>query len=363
MSVDVARSGSTGERWPVADQASRLRALVEAVSRGTTAAPVAPALCEPPLIEVRGRAPVEAPAASRPTIPVVAIASGKGGVGKTSLAVNLSIALTSAGCRATLLDADLGLANADVLCGIVPTGRLELVVEDADEPGQSAHDPLFDEAPPARAMAEIAVRAPGGFLLVPGSVGVAQMTRLTARQRRSLMAGLASLESLSDIILVDTSAGLGAEVLGFVHAADATLVVATPEPTSIADAYALMKVAVHQSREDRRPTPRLLLVVNQARDRREARRVHARLATVAERFLGVGLPMLGFVRVDEHAREAVRARRPFVVGARRSAAARDVRAIAGALAARTRAARGGTPARRLGLLGRRAASAAAAARA
>jgi len=169
-------AGTPDARWVPTDQASRLRALVEAVSRGTTSEPIAhPAADprpEPALIEVAPRrpAPMEPPRLERPSIPVIAVASGKGGVGKTTLAVNLAIALTQAGCRATLLDADLGLANADVLCGIVPTNRLELVVEDADEPGQSLHDPLFADAPPARAMADIAVKAPGGFLLVPGSV-------------------------------------------------------------------------------------------------------------------------------------------------------------------------------------------------
>jgi len=365
-------SGATSAAaWNTGDQASRLRALVEAVSRGSTAQPIVAtprveprasarpeARCvpsgDPPLVEVapRGLVPREPVASStpdRPSIPVIAIASGKGGVGKTSLAVNLSIALTQAGCRATLLDADLGLANADVLCGIVPTSRLDMVVEDADEPTQSAHDPLFDDSPPTRAMADIAVRGPGGFLLVPGSVGVAQMTRLNLRQRRSLMAGLATLESRSDIILVDTSAGLGADVLSFVHAADATIIVATPEPTSIADAYALMKVSLIQARDAGRPAPRLLLVVNQARHRQEARKVHNRLSTVAERFLGTSLPMLGFVRLDEHVRQAVRLRQPFTLASRGSHAARDVRTLAGVLIARSRAQRGGAVARR-GLL-------------
>lgn len=355
--------------WNHNDQASRLRALVEAVSRGSTAQPIvatprldprpsartdsrSTAPAEPPLVEVAPRSSVPrepAVTSDRPSIPVIAIASGKGGVGKTSLAVNLSIALTQAGCRATLLDADLGLANADVLCGIVPTSRLDMVVEDADEPTQSAHDPLFENAPPARAMADIAVRGPGGFLLVPGSVGVAQMTRLNVRQRRSLMAGLATLESRSDIILVDTSAGLGADVLSFVHAADATIIVATPEPTSIADAYALMKVSITQARDAGRQAPRLLLVVNQAKNRQEARKVHTRLSTVAERFLGTSLPMLGFVRLDEHARQAVRSRQPFTIASRGCAAARDVRALASLLVARSRAERRGEVSRR-GLL-------------
>lgn len=364
-------SHSGAAAWNTGDQASRLRALVEAVSRGSTAQPITAAPrpeprssarpesrasvpAEPPLIEVSARGAVREPAAvsspDRPSIPVIAIASGKGGVGKTSLAVNLSISLTQMGCRATLLDADLGLANADVLCGIVPTSRLDMVVEDADEPTQSAFDPLFDQSPPARAMAEIAVRGPGGFLLVPGSVGVAQMTRLNVRQRRSLMAGLATLESRSDIILVDTSAGLGADVLSFVHAADATIIVATPEPTSIADAYALMKVSIGQAREAGRPGPRLLLVVNQARNRQEARKVHNRLSTVSERFLGASLPMLGFVRIDDHVRQAVRFRQPFAIASRGSHAARDVRSLAGVLVTRSRAQRGGAVARR-GLLG------------
>ena len=367
------------QHWGASDQASRLRALVEAVARGTTAEPVfdepeagqetarSVAFRAPPGVgrgagnaarrdaDTGSRSPqpreivatVEAGPvrAVRPTVPVIAIASGKGGVGKTSIAVNLAIALNQYGCRASLLDADLGLANADVLCGIVPTSRLDLVVEDQDAPAKSINDPLFDDPPPTRAMSDIAVRAPGGFLLVPGSVGVAQMTRLSDEQRASLIAGLATLESRSDLILIDTSAGLTPDVLSFVSAADATIIVATPEPTSIADAYALMKVAVTQARDAGREPPRLLLVVNQARNRAEARRVHARLSMVCDRFLATTLPLLGMVRADEEARAAVRARRPYTIASRGAACSKDVRALAGVVVARTNAPRRGTVAK------------------
>ncbi|MEZ6233684.1 MAG: hypothetical protein R3B68_05805 [Phycisphaerales bacterium] len=166
------------------------------------------------------------------------------------------------------------------------------------------------------------------------------MTRLSDEQRASLIAGLTTLESRSDLILIDTSAGLTPDVLSFVSAADATIVVATPEPTSIADAYALMKVAVTQARDAGREPPRLLLVVNQARNRAEARRVHARLSMVCDRFLATTLPLLGMVR-GRGARAAVRARRPYTIASRGAACSKDVRGAGGRCGGgRTRRGRG-----------------------
>jgi flagellar biosynthesis protein FlhG len=260
------------------------------------------------------RAPSQAP--SRPAVPVVAFTSGKGGVGKTSLSVNLAIALQQHGCRTCLVDADLGLANADVLCGINPLNRLDAVVEG------SRSDPLQ-----RRSMDQIAIPGPGGFRLVPGAVGVARFANLPAGHRQVILDGLADLATDSDLVLVDTGAGLGEGVLAFVVAADLAVVVATPEPTSIADAYAMIKCIVRSP-----DAPRVALLVNQCHDEDEGLAVHARIAGTARKFLGLTLPMLGAVRSDDAVRASVRARKPFMLGTPRARASRDVASVATRLA-------------------------------
>src|SRR6185295_17186389 len=160
--------------------------------------------------------PASAPKSPQPVTPspghvrrarVVTIASGKGGVGKTSASVNLAIALAQLGRRTTLLDADLGMANADVLCGLSPTRRLEQFVGVTDQPVSGAIQ--------TRPVSELAIDAPGGFKLIPGSVGISRMTELSPDERDRLLAALAELDQTSDLIIVDTGAGLGREVIGF----------------------------------------------------------------------------------------------------------------------------------------------------
>ncbi|MCW5775109.1 MAG: P-loop NTPase [Phycisphaeraceae bacterium] len=278
-----------------ADQATRLRDLVEALAGQRDAPP-------------RTRAAH----AAQPGIPILAIGSGKGGVGKTNLAVNLCIALARSGRRATLLDADLGMANADVLCGLSPHRRLDALLV--------GHD-----APARLSMRDVAVDAPGGFLLVPGAVGVARVADLDAPRRAALVAGLAELEAVSDLIVIDTGAGIGRDVTTFMLAASLAIVVATPEPTSIADAYGLIKCLHLVSRERGSALPRLGLVVNQARSDAEASAVHARLSSCMGRFLGFEVPMLGRIAQDSRVSAAVRRRVPHSIRWPRSRASRDVR--------------------------------------
>ncbi len=236
---------------------------------------------------------------------VVAIASGKGGVGKTNIAVNTAIALTRRGFRVTLLDADLGTANADVLCGIMPAARLDHVLG----PGGLA---VQDGA--TRSILDIVVDAPGGFKLVPGSAGIGRMADLTAGERRWLVSALVELAAEADIVLIDAAAGVGQGVTSLLHAADLAIVVTTPEPTAIADAYAMVKCLMMEGQ-----TPavgeedRIALVVNQTREPMEAFATHARIARVCERFLGLHLPMLGFIAQEVRVGEAVRAQKPVVL--------------------------------------------------
>jgi len=280
-----------------ADQASRLRDLVEALA-GEQGTP--------------SRAHAGSPA--RPGTPIVAIGSGKGGVGKTNIAVNLCIALARSGKRATLLDADLGMANADVLCGLSPQRRLDALLV--------GHD-----APARLSMRDVAVDAPGGFLLVPGAVGVARVADLDARRRAALVAGLSELESVSDLIVIDTGAGIGHDVTTFMLAASLAMVVATPEPTSIADAYGLIKCLHLLASERASRLPRLGLVVNQSRSEAEASAVHARLSSCAGRFLGFEVPILGWIAQDSRVSSSVHRRVPHVLHRPRARASRDVRRL------------------------------------
>jgi len=284
--------GASPGRAAPDDQASRLRALVEAMAGAARPQPVT--------------------AAGARRVPVVAIASGKGGVGKTNLAVNLAIALAQRGHRTTLLDADLGMANADVLCGLAPGRRLDTVLRDAAGPG----------------LASCIVEAPGGFLLVPGAVGVARVADLDAGARQRLVAGLADLESRSDTVLVDTGAGIGRDVMSFATAADRLMVVVTPEPTSITDAYGLIKCVVGRAREMHTPIPPVSLVLNSVVSRHEASAVSTKLIATCERFLRFRPEVLGAVRRDERVPRAVRARQPHLLAFPRCRASRDVRAIA-----------------------------------
>ncbi len=273
-----------------ADQASRLRAAILSLPDRAEALPA------------------RAPGAGGP---VLAITSGKGGVGKTSLAVNLAIALSKLGVRVVLVDADLGMANADVLCGLNPARRLELAIPVG---GQRT------------ALTALALNAPGGFRLVPGSTGIARMAAMSGAERDGVLHQIDELRADADLVILDTGAGLGPGVLDFVEAAQLALVVATPEPTSIADAYAMLKCLARRGVTASRGT-RIGLVVNQALDQDEANRVHGRISSVSQRFLGAGVESIGSVRSDPAVAAAVRARVPLLLHAPGARAAGDVRSL------------------------------------
>jgi flagellar biosynthesis protein FlhG len=244
---------------------------------------------------------------------VIAVTSGKGGVGKTNISVNLAIRLAEAGKAVVLLDADLGLANADVLCNIDLPANLSHVIARRKE------------------LSDVLVKAPGGFSLIGGASGLARMADLTDADRQRIVSAMNELESQADVILIDTGAGISPNVLAFTRAADHVLVVTTPEPTAITDAYAVIKVI---SRADKaRPFAdpndrRISLLVNQAKNESEARVVHDRIARVARQFLGVRIFDGGFIPADEHVSMAVRKRSPFVLSAPKSPAAYAVSQLA-----------------------------------
>jgi flagellar biosynthesis protein FlhG len=267
------------------DQATHLRSLMQGAGATGAAAAMIP--------QRRQRATV------------VAITSGKGGVGKSNVAVNLAITLAGAGKRVTLLDADLGLANADVLCNVDLRTNLSHVIARKRE------------------LADVLIKAPGGFNLIGGASGLARMADLTDDDRQRLIEALGELETQADVILIDTGAGISPNVLSFTRAADHVLVVTTPEPTAITDAYAVVKVISRDASERR-----LSLLVNQARSPAEGRVVHERIAKVAKQFLGVSVLDAGYVLADENVQQAVRRRTPFVLGTPNCPAARCIEKLA-----------------------------------
>ncbi len=287
------------------DQAAHLRALVAqmagAGSRAESAANRAP-----------DAAPHAPPAPPR-TAPVVAVASGKGGVGKSNFCVNVCIALAERGVRPLLLDADLGLANADVLCGVTPGAHLGHVLEGV------------------RRIEEVVVRAPGGFSLVPGVAGALSASAGRPERRADLAARLARLDSMGDLVLIDCGAGIGSTVMTFISASDAVIIVTTPEPTAIADAYGLIKCLALTAGPHGPPAPRCALFVNQASGADEACRAHRRIAGVCERFLDLPLPLLGWAPADPHVPMAVRARTPLLLAYGRAPAAKALRRAASSL--------------------------------
>jgi flagellar biosynthesis protein FlhG len=235
----------------------------------------------------------------------IAIASGKGGVGKSNVALNLSILLSAAGHRVALIDADLGLANLDVLLDVEVRGNLSHVIAGT------------------KRLEDVIVHLPSGVQLVPGASGLAKIAHLSEFQRAHLLRELTKLETDNDIILIDCGAGIGPDVLHFVTAADNVIVVTAPEPTAITDSYAMIKVLTQMSYRGA-----MSLLVNFATDRQEARMAYQRISDVARRFLAARVLDAGYVLTDVKVREAVRKREPFVMAYPRCSATKCLAALA-----------------------------------
>ncbi|HUO09992.1 MAG TPA: MinD/ParA family protein [Phycisphaerae bacterium] len=244
----------------------------------------------------------------------IAITSGKGGVGKTNLAVNLATVLAAMRRRVVLLDADLGLANADILCNVQPRFNLAHVVA-----GQ-------------RPLADVMTPVPAGFALIPGASGLAKMADLVENDRKRIVADLDSLSESTDAIIIDTGAGIGRNVLSFTSTADHVVIVTTPEPTAITDAYAVLKVLVRcgssAGTSGGAGGARISVMVNMVKNRDEAKQVHERIASVARQFLKTDVAFAGYVVTDAAVQQSVRKRAPFVLQYPSSAAAQCVQAWA-----------------------------------
>jgi len=216
-------------------------------------------------------------------IRVISVTSGKGGVGKSNVVSNLAMALSAQGKQVLIIDADLGLGNLDVLLGLSPAYNLNNVLN-----GE-------------KSISDIIVEGPAGIKVIPAGSGVQEVTSLSQHDKLRLLDELDMLEEQFDIMIVDTEAGISENVTYFTVAAQEIIVVVSPEPTSITDVYALIKLLATRYSEHH-----FKVLVNMAKDSEDALEVFRKLANVAGRFLDISLDYLGCVVKDEKVVEAVR---------------------------------------------------------
>lgn len=222
---------------------------------------------------------------------VLAVTSGKGGVGKSNISTNLAIALARAGHRVCVFDADTGLANVNVLLNLRPDLTLEhLLNGDAD-------------------IDDIVIKAPGDIDIVPAASGIAALTQLDMAEQARLLDALHTLESRYDFLVVDTAAGIGSTVTLFLHSVQHCLLIVTPEPTSLTDAFALLKV-LHRQRCD----TTVHVLTNMVDSYRTSIDVYKRLANACERYLGTRPEYIGYIPADDCLRKAVQQQKPVMTG-------------------------------------------------
>ena len=239
---------------------------------------------------------------------IYAITSGKGGVGKTNLSVNLAIALAKKGKRVTLVDLDLGLANVDILLDLTSPYTLEHLILGY------------------KTIKEIIVEGPEGIKIVPGGSGLPNLTDLGEIQRQLFLDSFYTLTLDNDYLIFDTAAGISNNVIQFVLAADEVIVVTTEEPTAITDAYALIKVIGLQNKECK-----INFVLNMVKSCHEARHIFSKVRSVVKQFLGIEMYDFGYVVYDSCVSDAIMRRKPFITQYPFSSASKSVKDVAKAL--------------------------------
>lgn len=236
---------------------------------------------------------------------VIAISSGKGGVGKTSIAANLCLAMAEQGQRVLAMDADLGLANLDICFGVSPTlSLLDLFDGDAN-------------------INEVLCKGADGVTLLPGCSGRYDLANLNESQRYSLFRAVDSVEDDFDALVLDTGAGIGSNAISFAAAASDVIIVANPEPTSLADAYAFIKVASEEF-----GIKNFQVIANMVLSAKEAEEVYQKLADLCGRFLNAGVNFLGYIPRDSAVSKAVRSGKPLLLAHPQSPASISIKRIA-----------------------------------
>jgi len=235
---------------------------------------------------------------------VITVTSGKGGVGKTNITVNLAVALSKMGLKVVVIDADFGLANIDVLLGII------------------SEFTLLDVINGEKSILEVLCDGPENIKFISGGSGVEELVRLDKKQLDKFVENIGLLDKLVDIILIDTGAGISDSVMSFVMAADEILLVTTPEPTSIMDAYALIKMVSNRDKNKN-----IRIIANRVETPGEAEDIINKLCTVAYNFLSLKLSSLGYVLRDDMVVKAVKMQQPFLLKYPRCQAARQIEDI------------------------------------
>lgn len=237
---------------------------------------------------------------------VIAVSSGKGGVGKTSLVVNLALALARRDNRVIILDGDLGLANVDVAYGVTPNFNIKHLIT-----GE-------------KRIEEILYTVDNGVKIFPGASGVIELANLDRGQLKNVLVNMGRLEKMADILLIDTGAGLGHNVINFISASDDVLVVMTPEPPSMTDAYGLIKTIKNQL-----TNINVHVVVNRVQSETEANQTYERLEKAVARFLGLHISLLGWIYDDPLVGRSVMNQKPLGITSPQSPAYKCIDWIAG----------------------------------
>jgi flagellar biosynthesis protein FlhG len=292
----------------MADQAEKLRELVGGGKNATfggghgrAADAAAPARA----VERSGREK----SAGRPATRIIAVSSGKGGVGKTNIAINLALAYAQTGKKVIVMDADLGLANVNVVLGVIPRFNLYHLIRKQ------------------KTLSEILVDTSYGIQIIAGASGFSKIANLTEEERRDFIAELAALSN-ADVLIIDCAAGVSNNVISFIAAADDALIVTTPEPTAITDAYGIIKII---ATEIENLDIGLKLIVNRVKSVVEGKRVAERVITIAGQFLNLKVDYLGFVFDDPVVHTAVVRQKPFLILEPKSRAAMCIRHLVGRL--------------------------------
>ncbi len=236
---------------------------------------------------------------------VLAIASGKGGVGKTNISVNLGIAFTELGRQVALMDADMGLANIDVLLGLQPIFNLSHMLS-----GE-------------RTLAEIIVRGPGGLSIVPAASGMQRMSELSAAEQAGIIRAFGEIDQEFDVFIVDTAAGISSGVVNFARACQNVAIIVCDEPTSLTDAYAFIKLLNRDY-----GVYGFQIIANMVADARQGQALFNKLCKVADRYLEVALNYLGAIPQDDDLRKAVQRQAPVILAYPQSKSARAFKEMA-----------------------------------
>lgn len=240
---------------------------------------------------------------------VITVTSGKGGVGKSSIAVNLAIQMRRMGKRVIIFDADFGLANIEVMLGVRPKYNLA--------------DLMFR----GKTLTEIITEGPEGIGFISGGSGIQELTKMTKEQVMSLTGKLVELDAMADVIIVDTGAGIADNVLEFVTACNEVLLVATTEPTSITDAYALLKALNRRAGFSRERTS-IKMISNRVSSEAEGKNLFEKMSIVVDKFLNIQPELLGMIPQDDQMSKAVMLQKPITVAYPNSAAAKALETIA-----------------------------------